>query len=233
MSIRKGSKLEKIRIDANKVLKGIHCWIFNASSYHAVNLCQISEPTYIKLKNIIDELIGEREQEEIQIGGEGVEVQFDETAICNGLIIDNPSSVDDDIPGIQWILGGVEKDNFRNFVLKIIPNRKKETIFEFFKQYVRPGSIIVTDGYPSYPWAVRQFGSVHYVVNHSEGFSTQGGTNTNQIENLWSHLKQQYRAQGGVNKKRIKIFLNEFVWKKRNVNNYDPESLQSKFNHRH
>ncbi|WUR05165.1 DDE-TNP-IS1595 domain-containing protein [Vairimorpha necatrix] len=101
MSTRKGSKLEKIRNDANKVLKGIHCWIFNASSYHAVNLCKISEPTYIKLKNIIDELIGEREQEEKQIGGEGVEVQYDETAICNGLIIENPISVDDDIPGIQ------------------------------------------------------------------------------------------------------------------------------------
>jgi hypothetical protein len=39
----------------------------------------------------------------------------------------------------------------------------------------------VTDGYPSYPGAVRKLGSVHEVVNHFIGFVN--GTHTNYIEN--------------------------------------------------
>jgi hypothetical protein len=57
---------------------------------------------------------------------------------------------------------------------------------------------------------VRNFGSEHEVVNHSIGFINEDGAHTNQIENLWSHLKQEYRARGGVNHTRIELFLNEF-----------------------
>jgi hypothetical protein len=61
---------------------------------------------------------------------------------------------------------------------------------------------------------VRNFGNNHDVVNHSIGFINEDGAHTNQIENLRSHLKQEYRALGGFNHTRIKLFLNEFSWKK-------------------
>ncbi|EEQ81727.1 hypothetical protein NCER_101727 [Vairimorpha ceranae BRL01] len=120
----------------------------------------------------------------VKIGGEGIGVQFDETAICNGELIPNPSSTIDNKPNIQWLVGGVEEGNCKNFVLKLVPNRKVPTILDMFKEHVAPGSIIVTDGYPSYPRTVIEFGSCHEAVNHSVGFVNAQGAHTNQIENL-------------------------------------------------
>ena len=47
----------------------------------------------------------------VKISGEGIRVQFDETAICNGELIPNPSSTLDNKPNVQWLLGGAEEGN--------------------------------------------------------------------------------------------------------------------------
>jgi hypothetical protein len=145
------------------------------------------------------DIIGNYEIESLKIGGAGIRVQFDETAICNGRLIIKPSNTQDDVFGTQWIIGDVVQNDSRQFILKLVPNRRAETIQSLFEECVFKESIIITDGYPSYPIAVRNFGSVHEVVNHSIGFVNESGAHTNQIENLWSHLKQEYRARGGVN----------------------------------
>ena len=98
------------------------------------------------------------------------------------------------------------------FVLEIVPNRQSTTLEDIFTRRVRPGSIIVTDDYPSYPSVITNFGSRHEVVNHSSGFMNADGAHTNQIEDIWSHLKQEYRARGGINRGRIILFLKEFIW---------------------
>ncbi|KAF9762102.1 hypothetical protein NGRA_2217 [Nosema granulosis] len=59
-----------------------------------------------------------------KIGGEGVEIQIDETAIFNIKIIINPSSIYDSYPNIQWLIGGIESNKRKNFFLELIPNRK-------------------------------------------------------------------------------------------------------------
>ncbi|KAF9763923.1 hypothetical protein NGRA_0963 [Nosema granulosis] len=153
-----------------------------------------------------------------KIGGEDVEIQIDETEICNGKIIINPSSIYDSYPNIQWIIVGIENNKRNNFFLELFFNRKASTIRELLKRRVERGTIIVTDGYPFYPSAIKSFGSVHHVVNHTRGFVNRDGMHTNLIENLWSHLKQEYRLRGGVNKDRIQLFLNEFEWKKNILN---------------
>ena len=121
----------------------------------------------------------------VKIGGEGIKVQFSETAICNGELISNPSSTPDNKPNVQWLMGDIE-GNCKNFVLKLVPKRKVPTILDVIEEHVVPGSIIVTDGYPSYPRAVVKFGSCHELVNHSNGFVNAQEAHTNQIEKLWS-----------------------------------------------
>ena len=79
-------------------------------------------------------------------------------------------------------------------------------MLDMFEEHVVPGSIIVTDGYPSYPRAVTEFGSSHEVVNHFVGFVNAQGAHINKIENPWSHLKHAYRKRGGINKRRIDFF---------------------------
>ena len=64
-------------------------------------MCDISKPVYIKIKDKLINLIGRYIiQSQERIGGIGTRVQIDETAICRGRIILNPSSRYDETPGI-------------------------------------------------------------------------------------------------------------------------------------
>lgn len=66
-----------------------------------------------------------------------------------------------------------------------------------FREYVNPVTTTATDGYPLYHRAVREFGSLHLQVIHARRFIATEGIHINRIENLWSHLKQEYRARNG------------------------------------
>jgi hypothetical protein len=101
------------------------------------------------------------------------------------MIIANPRNEYDNNHGIQWIVGGVMEDDSTKFFLKLVSDRKAATLTTLFNDFVLPGIIIYTDGYPSYPHAVSEFGSIHQVINHSQGFVTAEGVHTNRIENLW------------------------------------------------
>lgn len=154
-------------------------------NYIAINTCNISEPTYIKLKGYILKNIKEEiNNRSIKIGGIGSVIQVDETAICRGSIIINPSSTEDEIANTTWLVGGIEEGNLQRIFLKIVPNRKSSTIKSLFDEKVEIGTIIKTDRHASYPSAVFDHGSIHLTVNHSEGFTTEDGIHTNNIENL-------------------------------------------------
>ena len=121
-----------------------------------------------------------------RIDGPGVVVQLDETAICRSCIINNPSSEIDDIPGIQWIAGGVVTGAPFSGFMALVPNRTSSTIFNILQRYVVPVSIQRTDGHRSYPSAAASFGSVHQIVPHVGGFRNSIGQTTNEIEGLWT-----------------------------------------------
>jgi hypothetical protein len=63
-----------------------------------------------------------------KIGGLDVEIQIEETAICNGQLVTDSSNTLDSTPKTQWIIGGVEKNDLRNLFLFLAPNREKESI---------------------------------------------------------------------------------------------------------
>lgn len=77
---------------------------------------------------------------------------------------------------------------------------KSDTLKELFDEKVLNGTVIKTDGNASYPSAIHNHGSVHMVINYSVGFVTVDGSHTNNIENLWSHLKTESRMRRGVMK---------------------------------
>lgn len=96
------------------------------------------------------------------------------------------------------------------FVPTLIPDRKKETLEKAFKRYILTGSKIVTDGYPSYVPAVKEFRSQHVIVNRTAGSVNEDGFTTNKIENVWSHRKPVYRKRNGLNHNLISGFVEEF-----------------------
>jgi hypothetical protein len=175
-------------------LRAIYCWVYSYTNYQAINLCEISEKNYFKIKDRLGDKIGELSIIDNKIGGENVRAQVDETAICNGEIIVNSTSTMDDKYGIQWIVGAVVEGNCREFVLDMmVPNRMIFTLEDFFRRRINEKSIIVSGGHPSYPSAVRNFGSIHEVGNHSIGFKNESGVHTNQVERSTWNLENNIR----------------------------------------
>ncbi|KCZ76405.1 hypothetical protein H311_02599 [Anncaliia algerae PRA109] len=71
-SILSESKFNNINIPLNKILRVFYSFVFDYSNDQAVNFCQLSEPTYIKLKELIIKNIP---NEANKIGGEGMEAK--------------------------------------------------------------------------------------------------------------------------------------------------------------
>lgn len=95
--------------------------------------------------------------------------------------------------------------------------RRKETMMSLLEKFVVHDTDIITERYSSYPWTFEKFHNIHYVVDHSTGFMTEGNVRTKRIEILYSCLKQDYRARGSVIKNRIARFPSDFTFRKKNI----------------
>jgi hypothetical protein len=140
----------------------------------------------------------------------------DETAICRGRLISNPSSTIGTVAGTTWMIGIIDEEReIRDFIVKIVPNRQINTIASFFEN-INPGTRIKSDGYPSYPDACSINNFEHVIVNHCEVFTNELGDHTNIIENLWSHFKTELRKRHGIMRNNMEDFITEFCWKRKN-----------------
>jgi len=157
-----------ISIEYYKILRVIYCYVFEYNTTQTINFCEISKPTLIKIKDLITNSLT---FSDLKIGGSELHVQVDEMAICNGMIIKNPSSTLDTKKNVQWIIGGIDNSLSKKFFLCLVPDRKSNTIYEIFKKYIKKGSLIIADGYLSYSTAVKKFNYNHVIVNHTEGFN--------------------------------------------------------------
>ncbi|KAG0420676.1 hypothetical protein EQH57_0055 [Dictyocoela roeselum] len=214
-NLTKGTIIESFKKPLNIFLRIIYGITINFDYCQMEIFTGVSPKTFLKIKKLVINMIKiKKERIFNKIGGVNIIVQVDETAICQGRIIENPSSVHDEIPGIQWLVGGVEDTTNKFCFLELVPNRLAPTLTGVFERNVREGSIIVSDGYPSYPSAIRIFGSEHKIVPHNIGFVNLEGYNTNLIENLWSHLKVEYKIRRGIQKENLVDFIFEFYFKK-------------------
>jgi transposase-like protein len=75
---------------------------------------------------------------------------------------------------------------------RVVPNRRLEHVVPTVRQFVDPGSILMTDEFDVYNRVGSDY--VHKVVNHLEKY-VDGTVHTNGIENFWSLLK---RGLGGT-----------------------------------
>ncbi|KAM0674920.1 hypothetical protein GVAV_001739 [Gurleya vavrai] len=88
--------------------------------------CEISKQAYQKIKKNCQKYCEFKINidDNFKLGGEGIEVQVDESVICQGFLSDLPTNLSDDTPGLTWVLGIIEKTTQKMRIL-IIPDRKK------------------------------------------------------------------------------------------------------------
>lgn len=91
----------------------------------------------------------------------------------------------DSVEGV-WVVGGVEKTPERKCFFVTVNDRSKETLNRIITTYVKPNSIVRTDGWAGYcDISLLHDGTLtHEVVNHSVEFVTTAGVHTNTIEGM-------------------------------------------------
>ena len=93
-----------------------------------------------------------------------------------------------------------------------VQDTKKNTLLNLIKNNVEVGSTINSDGAAQYK-CLPTHGYNHNVVIHEREFVSDDGTHTNNIENVWGHLKTGNRSRRGVKNQMKQQYLDEFVWR--------------------
>jgi len=88
----------------------------------------------------------------------------------------------------QWVFGGAERGTGRTFLVAV-HDRSAETLIGLIKQWILPGTTIISDCWAAYN-SLREEGYTHFTVNHSITFVDQTtGAHTNTTESTWQHVK--------------------------------------------
>lgn len=83
---------------------------------------------------------------------------------------------------------------------------------------VKKKSIICSDTWRAYT-GIATRGYVHRMVEHGKGeYSDKKGNHINGLEGFWGYLKRKLAAKGGIRRKRLPLFLGEYVWRYNNRN---------------
>ncbi|MGB6685681.1 MAG: IS1595 family transposase, partial [Candidatus Acidiferrum sp.] len=130
-------------------------------------------------------------QSSVQLGGNGKEVEVDETFVGGAARFMHSDkrkrriteTGTKDKVAIQGILerGGQVRG-------AVVGNRKKHALQTNIRTHVKAGSAIYTDALMSYQ-GLKQQGFEHQVIDHAERY-VDGQVHTNGLENFWSLLKR-------------------------------------------
>ena len=111
----------------------------------------------------------------------------------------------------SWVVGMVDRETKRCHV-EVVRNRTGSTLLPIIRQHVVPGTRIHSDEAPVYN-ALTGMGYTHSTVCHKRNYVAPDGTHTNNIENLWSHLKTQLKGSRGIQKHKLPHHVAEFVFR--------------------
>ncbi len=111
----------------------------------------------------------------------------------------------------EALMGMVQREG--KVYIKHISNTGKWTLLDQIKNNIDPKARILTDEYKSY-YHLFKFGYNHESVNHHQGEYVRNDIHTQNIENVWSHLKRGltgvYRV---VSKKYLQAYADEYAFR--------------------
>lgn len=206
-SIRESSILHKKKLSFKMFIKFLAAW----SNRHntgvtisaKIGLSRHSVSVWRKLLN--NDLAEFLFDNPVRLGGPGIVVELDESKF--GKRKYNRGSRRDG----TWVFGMVERASNLCFLLPCPGNRRdRATLEPIIQSYIRPGSVVMTDGWAAYG-NLQNLGYHHLVVNHSIEFVNPiTGAHINTQEGLWRHAKKTVDGN-----KYVTDALIEYMWRRR------------------
>lgn len=81
------------------------------------------------------------------------------------------------------------------------------------EKQVRKGSTVCSDTWRGYT-GIAAKGYVHRMVAHGkQEYSDMRGGHINGLEGFWGYLKRKLASRGGIRRKRLHLYLGEYVWR--------------------
>ena len=111
-----------------------------------------------------------------------------------------------------WVFGGIERESRRCFMVSV-EDRTAVTLISIIKQYILPGTKVMSDCWKSYDM-LEEEGYIHGTVNHSLEFvNSETGDHTQNIESIWRAVKRLLPRSGTV-KRHYNSFFAEFMFRR-------------------
>ena len=176
ISVYKNSFFGKSKIKSNDLLRICYKWICGEKYSQIIKQTKHSPKSISATTRFCRELISNNiDEEENLIGGPGIIVEVDEFKFGKVKYEHGHS-----VKGV-WILGGVERTSERRIFLKVVPDRKRDTLLNILGRCIAAGSIVHTDLWRGYMGMETYLNVNHFTVNHSQNFKdsvTSVHTNT-------------------------------------------------------
>ena len=191
LSIRHQSWLVDSKLSFETVLEFVYLWSQGFTHSEVMHELKLSKKTVMEWFMFFREscIYSVMEQSE-QIGGNGVEVEIDESKFGK-----RKYHCGHKVEG-QWVFGGCEKYNKHKIFMILVHNRKATTLLPLIKKWIAPGSIIHSDCWKAYS-GLTKIGYTHVTVNHSKEFvNRDNAACTNAIESDWRHAKVHMPSYG-------------------------------------
>lgn len=191
ISIRKGTFFEGSHLSISQICKFVNLWVDNVELRVIKKQVEISsESTSTDWSSFCrevcyDYMVLNKEK----IGGEGKIVEIDETKVGK-----RKYNRGKRVEG-QWVFGGIERDSGKIFLVPV-ELRDRATLLPIIKEWILPGSTIMSDCWKPYDILGKE-GYEHLTVNHSVTFKDpETGACTNKIESSWGALKRSISSSG-------------------------------------
>jgi len=118
------------------------------------------------------------------------------------------------------IVGMVERGG--RVRVKVVSDRRQDTVHEVIEQHVRPDATIYTDEYPMYVGIGRDFAG-HHRIKHKNRVYAEGHIHTQTIEGFFGNVKRGLSGvQHNVSRKWLETYVQEFAFKYNHRNDGEP-----------
>jgi len=207
-SIRKGSFFEQSRLTVPQLLFVTFCWAAKLPAKSASVMTNVCGNSVCRWYRHLREKCGSALLRfgDCPFGGPDTVVQIDEKVVAKKRKHAGEPTYDD-----QWIFGLYDTAMKRGH-LQLISDRSEDTLIPILQKYVKPGSTVFSDPFPSYGH-LQDCGYRHFVVNHSGFVDSTTGTCNNAIDKYWLRAKRNIRYHWLSRRDQLPLRINEFLWR--------------------